>query len=83
MTVKQVLFNYLDSLPESFVYGLHLQAKINSITGKKTFASTILSYVREYADISGSDFICVSRQESKYHFVPGIKISGCLGYNKE
>lgn len=83
LSVRQTLFRYLDSLPECTIYGLHLQMTINGITGKATFASTILSYAKDYADRSGATFECLKKQESKYHYIPCVKISGALDYGKE
>lgn len=53
------------------------------MTGRKTFASTLLKYAKEYADISGADFICTNIKESEYSFVPNVKIAGALDYGKE
>jgi hypothetical protein len=83
MTTKQALYKYLDTLEECNLYGLELQRLINGITGKSTYASTILSYMREYVDIAGAELKCVSNKKSEYHYVPGIKISGAIGYNIE
>jgi hypothetical protein len=83
MTIRQILYRYLDSLPECEIYGLQLQSVINAQTGKKTFASTILSYAREYADIAGATLICVSHKKSEYHYVPACKIAGAIDYNIE
>lgn len=82
-SVRQVLFRYLDSLPACKIYGLQLQSTINGITGKKTFASTILGYAKDYADRSGSNFICTNIKESEYNYVPCVKIAGALDYGKE
>ena len=56
---------------------------INGITGKHTFAETILKYAKTYSDIAGADFICTNIKESEYSFVPGCKIAGALDYGKE
>ena len=83
LSVRQTLFRYLDSLPACKIYGLHLQSTINGITGKRTFASTILGYAKDYADRAGADFICTNIKESEYSYVPGCKIAGALDYGKE
>ena len=83
LSVRQVLFRYLDSLPACKIYGLHLQSTINGMTGKKTFASTLLKYSSDYCQISGATMECTKRQESEYIFTPGAKIAGALDYSKE
>jgi len=69
----------MDKQPKRTVSGLQLQRAINRITGKQTFASTILGYLRDYADASASELICIDGQKSLYSFVPGYKIFGSLG----
>jgi hypothetical protein len=69
-SVKFYVYRYLDKCDSPcIISGLHLQKTINSITNKETYASTILDYVRDYADITGSEFKCIHNQKSMYNFV--------------
>jgi hypothetical protein len=76
MTIKEHLWELLDSLKECDISGWRLFDMMYSRTGKKTYPSKLLDYCREYASISGAIFSCVDHKKSKYHYTPGIKISG-------
>jgi len=78
MTVRQYLFQYLDDSPEKLIFGWDIYDEIKALTGRETCPTTLIKYCKEYADISGADFICVDRQRSLYRYVPGYKIAGCL-----
>ena len=69
MSTRQIVFDYLDSIsvPTTFS-GWELQARIKAITGKNTYPSTILGYVRDYADASGSTVKCIDKKKSYYKF---------------
>lgn len=74
-SVKFYVYKYFDECESpKTVSGLYLQSDINSITGKQTYASTILDYARDYADITGSEFKCVDNQKSMYRFVRENKL---------
>lgn len=52
MTVTKTVYNYLDTLKDgTIISGWSLFDKINSITGKKTYPSTLLSYARIYCKL--------------------------------
>jgi len=78
MTVRQSLFQYLDDSPEKLLSGWDIYDEIKAMTGRETYPTTLIKYCKEYADMSGADFICVDRQRSLYRYVPGYKIAGCL-----
>jgi len=83
LSVRQSLFAYFDTQGERVITGWQLFAIMESRTGKKTYPETLLGYLRDYCDISAADLECIDATESKYHFVPGYKISGALDYGKE
>ena len=78
MTVKQALFQYLDSCENKNISGWDLYDIISSTHGTQTYPSTLIKYAKEYADISGASFICVDRQTSMYHFTQGYKIESAI-----
>jgi len=78
-SVKFYVYKYLDQIESPCqISGLHFQKAINSITGKETYASTILDYIRDYADITGSDFKCENNQKSLYSFIREHKLENAL-----
>jgi len=74
MTVKQILFQHLDSCSEKIVSGWDIYDEIKPLTGQETYPTTLIRYCKEYADISGADFFCVNKQKSIYRFIPGFGI---------
>lgn len=74
-TNKQIVFDYLDhfSFAQTF-HGRQLKESIFSCTGKDPYTETVLKYTREYCSITGAKLICLSKQKSKYSFVPGKKM---------
>lgn len=76
-TNKQIVFEYLDSFGHFInypFYGRHLQELIFSCTDRNPYIETVLKYTREYCSITGAKLICLSKQKSKYYFIPGNKI---------
>jgi hypothetical protein len=76
MSNRQKVFKILDDLPEGNYFGRDITELVYQITIKRPYDSTILTYCREYADISGSDFYCIDKQKSRYYYKPNCKISG-------
>jgi len=83
MSVKSELWKYLDNLPQCEISSWQLYDAMHAITGRCTLPSTLLSYAREYSDISGSDFICIDNQTSLYRYTPNCKISGAITAGNE
>jgi hypothetical protein len=78
-SIKKDLFRFLDSIESPKIFhGWWLQKRMFSITGKQTYPSTLLDYAREYADITGSDFVCLNKALSKYKFERIHKISKAI-----
>ena len=74
-SAKFYVYKYLDECESpKVISGLYLQSDINAITNKQTYASTILDYARDYADITGSEFKCIDNQKSMYSFVREHKL---------
>ncbi len=78
MTVKQSLFKFMDDQHERDISGWQLFQEMNRRTGYNTYPSTLLKYLREYADISGAGLDCIDHENSKYHYVPGFKIGDAI-----
>ncbi len=88
MTNRQATFLILDNLSNGNYYGSSLTTLVHTLLeskgiNKKPYPSTILSYCRQYADISGADFVCISNKESLYNYIPNVKISNALCYSNE
>jgi hypothetical protein len=83
MSVKSELWKYLDNLPQCEISSWQLYDAMHAITGRCTLPSTLISYAREYADISGSEFTCFDNQKSEYKYIPGHKISGAITAGRE
>ncbi len=68
-TIKYKTYMLLDKIysPWTF-YGWELQSKMHAETGKNPYPSTLLDYVRDYADVTGSNFKCIDKNKSKYVF---------------
>lgn len=67
--VKAKVYKYLDTVHSPKVFhGWDLQHIMLSITQKNTYPSTLLDYVRDYADETGSNFVCLDKNKSKYKF---------------
>lgn len=75
-TVKSVLHEILDNLPESNISLWGITDALNLRTGKRTMPHTVKEYCKEYADIAGGEFYCVKPREGKYHYKPFLKIAG-------
>lgn len=75
-SVRQTVYRFLENHEAGIIFGLQLTKHINLVTGKETYAGTILSYAKQYADASGASFDCLSIKESKYRYEPGFKIVG-------
>lgn len=68
-SIKSQVFTYLDELESpSLISGWQLFESISALTGRKTYPSTLLDYCREYSDLTGSNFICIDHEKSKYSF---------------
>jgi hypothetical protein len=81
MSNRQTVFKVLDSLPKGLYYGWQIESLVHKETiqeHKKPYISTILSYVREYCNISGASFICVDRNKSLYTYEQGYRIYGAI-----
>ena len=74
-TNKQVVFDYLDhfDFPQTF-FGRSFKDSIFSCTDKDPYTETVLKYTREYCSITGAKLICLSKQKSRYNFIPGRKM---------
>jgi len=74
-TNKQIIFDYLDhfAFNQTF-HGRQLKESIFSCTGRDPYTETVLKYTREYCSKTGAKLICLSKQESKYNFIPGNKM---------
>ena len=83
MTITKTLFDYFDSLSECIISGWDLFEEIRTRTGKNTYPSTLLKMAREYADISGADFICIDTKKSIYKFKPCIRLGNAIIRGKE
>ena len=84
MTITKALYNYLDSFDEQVeLSGWQIFDAIRDVTGKNTYPSTLLQMCREYADITGADFICINNQKSLYRFTPNIKLGNAIIEGKE
>ena len=77
-SVRQTVFEFLDNLEGgAIVSGWQIYEHCESVTGRHTYPTTLLNYCRQYADISGAEFVCVDFEKSKYKFTPGFtKLSG-------
>lgn len=78
MTLRKIIFKFLDNQQECNISGWQLFNIIHNATGKSPYPTTILQICREYADITGADFICVNHSKSIYKYIPGIKIGNAI-----
>ncbi|MBU1081638.1 MAG: hypothetical protein KKB59_14240 [Spirochaetes bacterium] len=78
MSVKQVLFEYLDTLAAGSISGWRLFEDIAKRTGRKTYPQTLLDYAREYTELAGAEFNCIDNQKSVYFYKPGAKIASAI-----
>jgi len=78
MTIKQALYEYLDTRPAGMISGWELFGAMLEATNRKTYPATLLEYCREYSDRSGARFDCVDNQKSLYYYHPGIQIAGAI-----
>lgn len=74
MTVTKTVYRILDDMQECNISGWRLFDMVHRETGKHSYPSTILDICRKYADITGSDFECIDRTKSIYHFKPNIRL---------
>lgn len=74
MTLKDVVFAYMDKQRAGDFSGWLLFEAIKNRTGRNRYPETILHYVREYASRSGAEFSCIDKARSLYHYRPGIKL---------
>lgn len=77
-SIRQSLFRYMDGQGPRVITGWELFGAMEARTGRKTYPGTLLSYLRDYCDVSGANLECVNPRESRYKFTPGHKISGAL-----
>lgn len=74
-TNKQIVFDFLDHcFSPSCFHGRQLKESIFFATGRDPYTETVLKYTREYCSKTGAKLICLSKQKSKYNFIPGDKI---------
>ena len=78
MTVTQAVYRLMDKLPEREISGWELFEIVKGYTGKNTYPSTLLQIVRDYADITGADFICIDRKKSIYKYIPCIRLGNAI-----
>lgn len=78
MSIKQDLFEYLDTLDPGTISGWRLFDDIAKKSGRNTYPQTLLEYAREYSRIAGAEFNCIDNQKSIYYFKPGAKVSGSI-----
>lgn len=85
MSVKSVVFDYLDNLSDGSIFsGWELYTKINGLTGRSTYPSTLLGYCRDYCSITDSSLECLDNQTSRYKFHKGkIRLDGFMPFGKE
>ena len=77
--VKKIFYDFLDSVESPIILsGWEIQKCLYEKTFKHTYPSTLLRYARDYADITGSDFICLDKKESKYKFERFVKLEGAI-----
>ncbi|CAK0761471.1 conserved hypothetical protein [Gammaproteobacteria bacterium] len=77
-SVRQRLFDHLDSLPAGYLSGWELFEDMAKLTGRKTYPATLLEYARDYAALSGAVFRCIDAEKSLYHYVPGVSLEGAI-----
>jgi len=77
--VKKIFYDFLDSVESPIILsGWEIQKCLYEKTFKHTYPSTLLKYARDYADVTGSDFICLDKKESKYKFVRFVKFGDAV-----
>ena len=78
-SVKKIFYDFLDSVESPIILsGWEIQKCLYEKTFKHTYPSTLLKYARDYADATGSDFICLDKKKSKYKFVRFVKFEGAI-----
>lgn len=77
-SIKSQLWEYFDTCGSRLITGWELYRAMADRTGRHTYPETLLQYVREYADVSGAEFVCMDRVKSLYRFKPGAKIAGAI-----
>ena len=85
MQVNRIVYDYLDNLEDGTeISGWELADKINSISGRRTYPSTILKVCRTYCSIVGGQWECINKSRSIYRFHKGkITLDGFIPYGKE
>ena len=78
MSIRQALFEYMDSRPAGFISGWELFQDMAKATGRKTYPATLLEYTRQYSELSGAEFRCIDNQKSRYYYHPGASIAGAI-----
>lgn len=78
-SARQATFHYLDTIRQKTILsGWGLFDTMYAKTGRKTTPATLLQYVRDYADMSGSE-LTYTGKDQKYTFIPsGHKIGGAI-----
>mgnify|MGYP001810391887 CR=1 FL=1 len=85
-SIRQSLFRYFDTFEcGTFVSGWSLFDVMWAETGRKTTPATLLSYLRDWGDISGHSVECIDREKSKYRVTKAGKwgVAGCIGGGRE
>lgn len=72
MSITRTVYNFLDNLDNCTISGWELFEKINAITGRKTYPTTLLRMAKAYAEITGGEFYCIDKSKSIYKFEKGV-----------
>lgn len=76
--IKRLLYQYLDTLPETDVSLWGITDLMQARSGYRVMPHQVRRYCKDYADAAGALFYCIKQNESIYRFVPGCKIAGAL-----
>ena len=72
MKINKLVYDFLDHLGDGAeISGWELAEEINSLSGRRTYPSTLLDYCRDYCDITGGEWECVDKSKSLYKFHKG------------
>jgi len=79
LTIKSALHLHLDTIATPTIFtGWQLFEAMEKRTHRKTYPGTLLEYAREYCALSGAELECIEPRESRYRYVPGVRIGGAI-----